>query len=97
MSVDMQKIELLTPEEREYIYRQRQKEYRMEDARNHLIEYYDDDEEKVDELYDDGDFENLADEFIYEAEDCNRAENDVWAGLVADYVHERQESMNHGA
>ena len=44
----------------------------MEDARNHLIEYYDDDKEKVDSLYDDGDLENLADEFIYEAEDCNR-------------------------
>ena len=56
----------------------------MEDVRNHLIEYYDDDEEKVDSLYDDGDLEDLADEFIYEAEDCNRAENDVWAGLVAD-------------
>ena len=94
MSVDMQKIELLTSEERELVYRQVQKQYRMEDAHIHLIDYYDGDEKKVDEIYDDGDFENLADEFIYEAEDCNRAENDVWAGLVEHYATERENAQN---
>jgi len=51
-------------------------------------------EKKVDEIYDDGDFENLADEFIYDAEDCNRAENDVWAGLVEHYATERENAQN---
>lgn len=83
--VDSKKISALTEEEKEFVYREREKMYGMMDARIHLIEYFDDDEKFVDAQYDEGDYQYLW-ELFEAARDCNRAENDVWAEVVEKYM-----------
>lgn len=74
-----------TPEQVEEDYRERERDYREQDAYRHLLEYFDGDKEKVDMLYDETDLSLLVDRFEDEF-DCNVPENEIWEQVVENYV-----------
>lgn len=80
----------LNHNEREKIYREVLREYRLQDAeRQVLIQYFGDEYEghKLNETgLNKNDLEAIVDRFVV---DCNIAENDNWQSLIRNYVTER--------
>lgn len=75
----------LTNQELEAAYRERQKEYRMEDAESHCIDYLREREIILKEPLGSSDYEWLADKYA-SCRDSNLAENDIWRELVSEYI-----------
>lgn len=75
----------LTNQELEAAYRERQKEYRMEDAESHCIDYLRENEIILNEPLGSSDYEWLADGYA-RCRDSNLAENDVWKEIVSEYI-----------
>ena len=79
----------------EAIYRKKEREYLLEDARNHISDYLEEDE---DEDYEDEDLlkktsflqsniDELVDSFI-DRKDCNIADNDLWQTIIQNKLAE---------
>lgn len=76
----------LTKQEIEAAYWERQKEYRIEDAESHCIDYLSNEKEIVlKEPLGSSDYEWLADKYA-SCRDSNLAENDIWRELVSEYI-----------
>lgn len=84
----------LTAEEIEAIYRYKQMEYRMEDVKNHANDMYTDEELTYSEMmYVCNAAEFLAERYIYKYHDCSLAENDVFRGMILDYVKDEADNI----
>lgn len=82
-------VETLTSEQLEYAFRVQQLRYRMEDAECQCEMFAETREEyaEVISAFDETDYLELAKRFI-DSHDCNIPENDLWYGIVADYVRQ---------
>lgn len=84
----------LTAEEVEAIYRYKQMEYRMEDVKAHAEDMYGDEELTYSEMmYVCNAAEFLAERYIYKYQDCSLAENDVFRGMIRDYVKDEADNI----
>lgn len=71
----------------EMTYRAVQRQYRIEDAKEHLARQLLDD--PVLKFFNNEDYNNLVDLFE-KRQDCNIAENDVWENVIIEYLREKE-------
>lgn len=96
MNTNIDIVKALTDEQLELAYRIREKQYRIQDAKDHVEDFVGDDEglslkfnnpTKIIEWakkLDDSDYEQMAETFL-ENYDCNITENMQWEAIVTSY------------
>lgn len=80
-------VHALSPQQLEYAYRLKAREYHAEDAATHAAELLEDQPEKLDALTD-ADYDNMA--VLFETRhDCSIPDTAQWHFIVQAYINER--------
>lgn len=77
-------VRALSPQQLEYAYRMKAREYHIEDAATHAAELLEDQPEKRDALTD-ADYDNMA-RLFENRHDCNVPDTDQWHFIIRAYI-----------